>query len=206
MININLLPPELKLKRLNAKKNASLVSICIVVILVVVVIAILGKSFASTIDAHLATTKNDIEKNNSMLDQYQELKDTALFINDRWSATQKIDETRVYWSQVLQDLINSVPKNVQFENVVVQIDKSPNFVLQGNTTTEREIIKFKEKLENSIFFKNVAFKSASLTADTQTKAETLSFTLEFDLESKSAEASVSGAIDINIDQNKEIYR
>lgn len=198
MININLLPPELKMKRIAAKRNASLVGICVVFVLAVIILGVIGKSLESTVQAYLGETKNTIEKNSSVIDQYKDLQDLALLINDRWKTTQEIDKDRVYWSQVLQDLINCVPTDVQFENVTIKMEKTPNFVLQGNTTTEREIIKFKEKLEDSIFFKNVTFKSSSLAqGQTQTLSpetnEKLNFTLEFDLEQKKVEASVSGA-------------
>lgn len=191
MININLLSPELKMRRIVAKRNASLASLCVVIILVMAIIGVVAKSLESTVDAYLNVAKNNIEKDTSQIDQYQDLQDLALLINDRWKAAQAIDEKKVSWSQVLQDLNNSVPSVVQFESLTVNSDKSPNFVLQGNTTTDREIIKFKEKLEESPFFKNVSFKSSNLS-EGQENGQKLKFTLEFDLENKQIESSVSG--------------
>lgn len=188
MININLLPPELKLKRINAKRNAGLISLCIIGILAVGILGVIARSLESTIETYLGAMKGNIEKDTNTLDQYQDIQELALLINDRWQTTQKINQGRVFWSQALSDLNNSVPANIQFENVTIKTDKTPNFILQGNTTTEREIIKFKEKLENSVFFQNVTFKSSSIIKNqSQTEGqlvERLSFTLEFDLEKK----------------------
>lgn len=184
MININLLPPELKLKRIEAKRNASLISICLVCIIFVAILGIIARSLESTFEANLNTTRENIEKSNEKIEQYQNLQDLALLINDRWQTALEINQDRVYWSQVIQDLINSVPVNIQFENLNIKVEKNPNFVLQGNTTTEREIIKFKEKLEESVFFKNVTFKSSSLAKDQEEEKEKITFTLEFDLENK----------------------
>lgn len=196
MININLLPAELKLRRIQAKRNASLIGICIVITLIVVVIGIIGRSLEATIKERLSLAKTDIEKNTGQLDEFKDLQDLTLLINDRALVTDKINETRVIWSQVVQELANCAPADVQFENLTANAAKAPNFILQGNTTTEREIIKFKEKLENSPFFKNVTFKSSSLEeAKEQTKAQ-LNFTLEFDLEQRSLSSSVSGTIDL----------
>lgn len=192
MININLLPPELKMRRIAARRNASLISVCIVVVLVVMIIGIVGRSLRSTVNTYLDTAKNNVQKDTSQLDQYQDLEDLAMLINDRWKATVEIEKNRVYWSQVLQDLNNNVPADVQFENLIINSEKTPNFVLQGNTTTEREIVKFKDKLENSPFFKNVSFKSSSLSTDESSSTGKIKFTLEFDIEQKKIESTVAG--------------
>jgi len=185
MININLLPPQLKMKRIAAKRNASLLSICVVIILAVAILGIIARSLESTFATNLNSSKNEIEKNTGVLDQYGDLQDRAVFINDRWQTTQAIAKNRVSWSQVLQDLNNSAPSDVQFDNLNMDADKTPNFVLQGNTTSEREIIKFKDKLEESAFFKNVTFKSSSLSqTQDQEAAGKVKFTLEFNLENK----------------------
>lgn len=192
MVNINLLPPELKLKRINAKRNASLLSVCLVIFLVFAVAGIIARSLETTIKTNLDAAKSEVEKNNINLDEYKDLQDLALSINDRSQAADEINKNRVFWSQALQELANSAPNDVQFENLTANAEKSPNFILQGNTTTEREIIKFKEKLENSPFFKNVSFKSSSLNqGQNQTEAQKLSFTLEFDIEQKNLKGSVS---------------
>lgn len=188
MVNINLLPPELKLRRIHARRNASLISISLVMVIIFAVLGIVARSFESTITANLGNIKADVEKGNVNLDEFKDLQDLALLINDRSFAADEINKNRVFWSQVMQELANNAPSDVQFESLVGNSEKSPNFTLQGNTTTEREIIKFKEKLENSPMFKNVSFKSSSLGKDQEQK---LSFTLEFDLEQKHLQGSVS---------------
>jgi len=191
MISINLLPPELKLKRLFTKRNAALVSICIVIIFFFIVLGIIANSGKGTIEDYLASIKNSINKNASQSDESKSLQEMALLINDRSRAFNEINKKRAVWSQILTELSASAPIDVQFDNLTSNAEKSPNFTLQGNTTTEREIIKFKEKLESSPFFKNVAFKSSSLNQG-QDKTERLKFTLEFDLEKYSSSTTVKG--------------
>ena len=181
MININLLPPELKMQRISAKRNASLIGLCVTLVIIFAILGIIARALESTFETYLSSAKNNIEKDTSGLEQYQDLQDLALLINDRWQTTQAIGKNRTIWSQVLQDLNNNAPSDVQFENLVIDNDKTPNFVLQGNTTTEREIIKFQDKLKASAYFDNVTFKSSSLsTSDTQ-KEQRLKFNLEFNL-------------------------
>jgi len=195
MINVNLLPPELKLKRIEAKRNASLIGICLVIVLVVAVIAVIGRSLEATVKDRLSAAKSEVEKNTGQLEESKDLENLALLINDRAKTTDTINKTRVIWSQVIQELANSAPADVQFDNLTANSEKSPNFILQGNTTTEREIIKFKEKLENSPVFKNVNFKNSSLQNDSTTQTQKLKFTLEFDLEKINLTGAVSGSAD-----------
>ena len=174
--------------------------------MVVIIFAILGviaKSFESTIKANLFAATSNVAQGLSQLDEEKDLQEMALAINDREKTAQEINQQKVFWSQVLQDLLNSVPQDVQFENFTANSSKTPNFILQGNTTTEREVIKFKEKLENSVFFQNVAFKSSALSKDQSQESEKLRFTLEFDLEQKSITGSVSG-INQGFNKMKEI--
>lgn len=184
MININLLPPEIKLKLKQAQKSADVFSICLVIIVIFAVAGFLLKALDRMLLApNLAATKNNIQKARSQLNSFGELEDQAVFLNERAELATKIEEKRAVWSQITQELINSVPQEVQFTNLNVNQDKTPNFVLQGKTNSERDIIKFKEKLDNSAFFKNVAFKSSSTEESTdQSKQTKIRFTLEFDLE------------------------
>ncbi len=204
MISINLLSPELKLARIEAKRNASMVSICIVLIIVVIAITIIGQSLKSTVTGYLSGATGDVQKNTDQLNESNDIQDLAYIINDRAKTTDQINEKRVIWSQVLQELSNSAPSNLEFKFINANNKKIPNFVLQGSTTTEREIIKFKEKIENSQFFRNVNFKSSNLQKAEEGKPERLDFTLEFDLEKTSVNSVVSGFSTISPGGQKNI--
>jgi len=181
MININLLPPELKLRRIKAKHTASLISVCLVIVFVTVILGVIARSAKETIEAHLGSTQDSVKESNNLSGENKTLVDNVLLINDRAQATKEVNKTRAIWSQVLQELSNDTPASVQFETVTANSEQSPNFTLSGNTNSEVEIIKFKEKLEASGFFKNVTFKNSSLNAGTEISGQTIKFTLEFDL-------------------------
>ncbi len=182
MININLLPPELKLKKIQAKRNASLMSVCLVIIIITVVLGIIARSAKATIETHLGSTQSDINQNNNTQEGNKNLEDMALLINDRAQETTQVNKTRAIWSEVLQELSNDSPSDVQFESITADITKSPNFTLTGNTSSQIEIIKFKDKLSASSFFKNVTFTNSSLNqSSTPNSSSQVKFTLEFDL-------------------------
>jgi len=193
MANINLLPPEIKLKIKRSKQSANVFSICMVAIICIATLGLILSSLKTNLlQPNLDNIKSEIDKVSTGLSSYATLEDEATFLNDRAKIAKELETQKAYWSQILQDLINSVPQQVQFTNLTADLSKTPNFILQGNTTNEREVIKFKEKLEKSNFFKDVAFKSATTnesTAATTTTEKTMKFSLEFNLEQKQVKTS-----------------
>lgn len=196
MVNINLVPENVKGKIAQAKFSANIFSICLVGVILLGVLGVLAKS-ANTmlLQPNLEAVKADITKNKSDLTAFADLENKALFLNDRAKVATEAEQKRPVWSEIIQDLINSVPQQIQFVSLTVDVNKSPNFILDGSADNEQDIISFKDKLENSDFFKNVAFKSSTTqtqSATTQTTTPTdqtaqvaqkkMSFSLEFDLE------------------------
>ncbi|OGD57141.1 hypothetical protein A2V71_01760 [Candidatus Berkelbacteria bacterium RBG_13_40_8] len=161
----------------------------VAVILIATLGLILSSLKTNLLQPSLDNIKTEIDQANTGLSSYEKLEEEALFLNDRAKLAKELESQKAYWSQILQDLINSVPQEVQVTNLTADLSKTPNFVLQGNTNSEREVIKFKEKLDKSDFFKDVAFKSATTDEGTDTTAKTLKFSLEFNLEQKQAKTS-----------------
>lgn len=202
MVNINLVPQEIKAKIAQAKKSANVFSICLVAVFLLVILGILSLAVNSMVlEPDLATVKDEIQKNTAALQSFATLEDKALFLNDRAKIAETIEQKRPLWSQIVQGLINSVPQEVQFASITADVTKSPNFVLEGFAKNERDIISFKDKLEASEFFKNVAFKSSSVENQPVSPSQggpttplvegqpapppaekRVSFSLEFDLE------------------------
>lgn len=187
MININLVPPEVKNKITAAKKTASHFGIAIVVVIFIGVASALVKAADyMVLEPALTQVKTEVNQSQNELKDYLNLQNQAAAINDRMNIATKINEKRAHWSEITQDLINSVPQNIQFVSVTANAEKTPNFVLQGKAASERDIIAFKDKLDASSFFNNVYFKSstsslpsASVSGTTETKS--ILFSLEFDL-------------------------
>jgi len=193
MINMNLLPPEVKLKLKKAKQTANVFSICLVVVFLVLILGIILTSLKNNYFLpRLEGTKQQIDKANADLTSFEKLENQALFLNDRAKLTQETTKDRANWAEIIQDLANSVPAEVQFTSLTADLTKTPNFVLQGTTNSERDAIKFKEKLENSIFFQDIAFKSSTVSKSTEPNTpEKLDFTLEFNIEKKSTQDSAA---------------
>jgi len=193
MINMNLLPSEVKQKIKKSRQAANIFSICLVVVFVILIIGFLLSALKKDyLLPQLDSVNENIKKADTDLKTFGKSEEQALFLNDRAKLAIDIEKNQVNWYQTILDLSNSVPANVQFNNLVADVSKTPNFVLQGTTDSERDAIKFKEKLENSGNFKDVAFKSSSTSKSADPNAPSrLDFTLEFNLEKVSTEDSAT---------------
>lgn len=195
MLNLNLLPPEIKLKHRQAKTSVNVFGLCLVAIIVVAILFVLLYEYKiNVLQVKLNNSNAAVASANSTLSPLKELASNALAINDRADIAKPIEAKRATWSVIISELINSVPSDVQFTNVVIDSSKKPNFVLQGNTTSEREAVKFRDKLEDSAYFQNVAFQSSSTGQSTEpgAPAQTLNFTLQFDLKRLTPETTTKG--------------
>ena len=76
----------------------------------------------------------------------------------------------------------STPTALQINNLTTNAKKPPSFNLGGKAASFREIIKFKEKLENSAYFKDIVFVSSS-KMEAEGRVD-FNFNLTFDLEKK----------------------
>lgn len=162
MVNINLVPAEIKNKIAQAKASANVFSISLVIVFLFLVIGGLAQAANSMfLEPNLAAIKSDIGQSTTDLKAFATLENKAIFLNDRAKTALAIEQKRPLWSQIMQNLINTVPQEVQFASVAFDVSKTPNIVLNGYAKSERNVVSFKDKLEASEFFKNVAFKSSS---------------------------------------------
>lgn len=189
MINLNLLPVETKQKLKKTKQSANVFGICLVVVIGFAALNFLLYQYkTSFLQTQLDTDKADIASANASLKSYNDIQKKALFINDRAQLITTIQSSHAAWSPILQDMINDTPSNVQFTTLAADPTKAPNFTLQGTTDTERDAIKFKDKLESSSYFKDAVFKS-STALKVEGEPDRLNFILEFNLEHATSKAA-----------------
>lgn len=177
-MTINLLPPAIKQEK-EYRKILSFVSYflsCLFIIL------ILFTAVVYLADMSIVT---DINKNAKEIvrqeDTLKGLEDTSKkvdIINSKLDKISSIDSNKVIWSNVIKDLANDTPQNVQI--TTLSLDKETNKIqLTGSAATRRDIASFKEKLEASKYFKNVTFSTSSHSVE----SDTFTFSLSSELES-----------------------
>lgn len=182
MININLLPPQSKATIKQAKKSASVFGVCLVVLIFFVVVeGILMWTNKNMLIPDWQAANKKILNESAKAENYKEVEKQAIFITNRSTIAKQLEPKRALWSYILTNLISTMPNDVQIESLTTNLERSPNCAIQGNTVSEAEIVKFKDKLEESPYFKDVFFRTSS--TDTQgTTDKKVKFTIDFNIE------------------------
>lgn len=181
MLNINLIPPTIKLKIKQIKQAVRALRVGILFI----ILFILANIASTVISSNYYTQKlqaniDKISKESANLTQFDPYKKQAIEINERVKIASQIDAKRVKWSQVLENLNNLTPQSIGYDKIKTMSEKSPNITLIAQSDSEINIVLLQDKLKKSGFFKNISLKN------TAGQTSTIPFALEFDLQTQSA--------------------
>lgn len=175
-MSINLLPPQFK----NEKRYRSVFREAIfglsAILFLVVFFSVAFFAYYTYLKSDLKRTEKEIESVNRELAEYKEVEQKIVEINSRLSKINDANQDRVLWSQILELIGQSTPKNVKIKTLALNQSGS-TYSLTGTATERREIALMKEKLEGANDFKNVTFSSSSYNQS----SNDYGFTLNFDL-------------------------
>jgi Tfp pilus assembly protein PilN len=160
-MSINLLPPQIKKEKETSRKF----------------ITVFGYSFFLLI--LLSATGGGIYLYNQKLDkkatdlnkkydqfaaedkQYDQTANEINIINQKLVKIDGVNKNRIVWSLILTNLARSTPSGVQIKTLDLSKD-AKNASITGEAASRMEIARFKEKLENNDYFKNVVFSSSTV--------------------------------------------
>lgn len=177
-MTINLIPPQLK-KEKQTRKISGLI-LTILSMITVVLLIVCAFLFISNYwyGKDIKDIESKTEEQNDRIKKYADIEQKVTKANSKIEQLKKITQDKISWSLILQNLSSCTPTEVQIKTANASgIDYK--IVLTGNAATRRDIARFKEKLEESIYFKNVVFSTSSL----DTESNTYNFSLSAELES-----------------------
>ncbi|MEK9155889.1 MAG: PilN domain-containing protein [Patescibacteria group bacterium] len=157
---INLIPPELK--RQNKTKRI-VGSFCGGVVVLAFLIGLGALSLYGFNNTKKAQVKRIEEETSETEKRIIALSDVEKAINDLNAKLDKVDavnKKKVYWSTIMAQLAYSTPKQLVIESVSFTGEQQA-VSITGKAESRQEIAKFKDKLENSDYFKSVRFTTSS---------------------------------------------
>lgn len=181
MINVNLLPPELKEEIAQAKKNAKSLSFLKKLFLVLVVIGFLiGLTFAF-LNFQTKSVITQLTKEEKEIDKFGSLADNAKKISERLSTIKSIDQNTNKWSSVVEEIQKTVPEGVYLTQIKMDAAPKSRNQLAGSASSKKEVASFREAMEKSNKFEFVDIESSTTTLNQVTKKEAENFTITFSL-------------------------
>lgn len=176
-MTINLLPPKLKKER-EGKRLLRILNIFFsfsFLILFIFTVIIYTANISAI--GQISKDKIDIANQNATLKTLSTTEQKVVTINSKLDRIGQIDGSRAIWSNVIKDLANDTPTKVQIK--ALALNKETNKIdLSGSASTRRDIAAFKDKLEESKYFKNVTFYTSSHTVESDSYSFNLSAELE----------------------------
>lgn len=176
-MTINLLPPQIKHERktmrLLSHFNRLIFLFIIISLCVWLGLFYFNRLFAIQLDA-LANENEEIVTRNK---KYEPIEKQITDINEKLVKIDNVNKNRILWSRIIDEIAKCTPSQVQLSTLNLS-QTSKSLTLNGRAETRREIARFKEKLESSDYFKNVAFPSSLF----DTKENNYTFTLTAGLE------------------------
>jgi len=189
MININLLPKQQK-DEVNSKRfNLYLTSITTIVLFLVGLL-ILGLFFLKITLAN--QTKNldkNLEEKKKASSEYDEQKNLIDEFNSSVALAGQLIQKEVDWLDILKDIEGATPEKVRLTEISFgtgeggksqsqQLTISNQITFTGIAESQREIVKFIKKLDQSKYFSNVRLvssESASESSEEEEKTSSYNF-------------------------------
>ncbi len=163
MIKVNLLPPRFQGKGKKTKKNVLVLLLAIIIILAFSGGIIFLFNYKNTFNSEVNKVKKELQTQKEKNISYSEIEKKVTDLNIKLNSIKTVLQDRIYWSSVLKEIALNTPTDVFIENLTVSSKKEQNKIsLRGNASSRRSIIKFKEELTASDYFKAVDFNVSNL--------------------------------------------
>jgi Tfp pilus assembly protein PilN len=177
MIKVNLLPPHLQEKGKKAKKNALALVLAIIIILITSGGIIVLFGFQHTLNTEVNKIKKDLQAQEEKNVSYSEIEQKVSSLNNKLNAIKSLQQNRIYWSSLLKELALCTPTDVQITQFSVSKQEQERKIsVKGIASSRRSVMKLKEELSVSTYFKAVDFVSSQLT-DENNPSSPVDFTL-----------------------------
>jgi Tfp pilus assembly protein PilN len=181
MINVNLLPPEIRAEQKTAKENRKILRL----------IFMLGGLFvllSSIFGGQLWYFNNKLNEANQSLAQkeqsikkYVDVENKSKKISERINTIGQIMDNSNNWSKVLEEIQTIMPSGVTLSNIKIDSSGKTRNTITGYALSKKEVAALREAMDNSGKFEYVDIESSSTESNPNLGREVENFTITFAL-------------------------
>lgn len=191
MISINLLP-KINRDAIKSKRFNLYLTSMATIVLFLVGLMILGLFFLKiTLNNRTKNLDKNLEEKKQTLSEYDEQKQLIENFNSSVALAGQLIEKEVSWLNILKDLEEATPselrlsgfsfgssQNGKAQTASKESMTSNKLAISGVASSQRMIVKFIKKLDQSKYFSDVKLVSSSGTSTTEEKETASSYTFE----------------------------
>lgn len=182
MINVNLLPPEIKAEIKQTKKNRQILGFFYKLFFLLVAFIILVGGFYYYFKTKLTVVTANLNAQENEIKKYGTLEEEAKKISDRLSTIKQIEGNSNTWSGVIDEIMKVVPSGVSLKSVKIDATSKNRNQFSGEALSKTQVASLRDSMEKSNKFQYVDIESSTTTEDAATKKESENFTISFSLE------------------------
>jgi len=165
---INLLPKEYIKQRKSKSGKYIRIAISIAVLSFVILLGIGIKTRLNDLEAKFVTVDETYtEVLSPLLEEKQSLEMLISNIDEKYNLYQELLEERVLWTEIILEITEAVPENVQIDNLLLS-DKE-NILISGKTTSASTLAQFIVRLNNSPYIDDVDLRFITTSPDPRQK-------------------------------------
>lgn len=181
MINVNLLPPEIKQDIAQSKKNHSAVGyLKKSILLVLVLLGVLTADYFY-LNSRLSAASSNLTQKEESLKKYGELENKAKKLSDRITDIKEIIKNTNVWSGTINEITKIMPDGVFLTSVKMDSNAKVRASVSGKATSKKEVAALRDAMEQSGKFEYVDIETSNTSFDTTLNKDLETFTLSFSL-------------------------
>lgn len=158
---INLLPNELRLKRLHQKRLQKTVFLIFVLTAIFIAINCIIWSISFSYSLNQLSLKDNIKSTETEIAKMQGTEEKLEQLNYKFMIAQSVENDTLKPETILNELAKTTPANVVLTDLDIDLSKQPQITLQGTTDERRSVIIFTEAINNNPLFSNAETTSVS---------------------------------------------
>jgi Tfp pilus assembly protein PilN len=182
MINVNLLPPDIKAEIDQTKRNKRIMSAFWKVLVLFIAYLVIAGGFyyyfslkEKDVSQNLAAKEEEIKK-------YGTLEEEAKKISERLGIIKKIEDNSYSWSGIIDEIMKVVPSGVSLKSVKIDSSSKSRNQISGEATSKTLVASLRDSLDKSDKFAYVDIETSTTVQDPAKGKEFENFTISFSLE------------------------
>jgi Tfp pilus assembly protein PilN len=181
MINVNLLPPEIKAEIAQSKRNRKMLGYFRTTLLILVLAALPIATSWYFLNQQIKASETLLSKSKERMAFYEAGAAKAAKVNQKVNTIKKILDANYKWSGLIMEIQSVTPDSVTLSNI--KIDPSPKNrnVISGTAATKKAVAELRDLMEQSEKFDYVDIESSVVGTDPTTRKEGELFTITFSL-------------------------
>jgi len=182
MINVNLLPPEVKKEIAQAKKNRQIRALFFKTFLLLLLVLLISLAAWFYFDNTLKKTSSELKTKEGSIVQFGTIEEKSKKIAERLDSIRQIEENTNHWSGVMAEIQKIIPNGIYLSSVKMDEDSKNRGQISGFAESKQNVAALRDAMDKSNKFQYVDIENSSTSNDPIKKREVESFTISFSLE------------------------